>query len=104
MSGFYSVVVLPPTRPGWHYHPYSPFVRARLPPLRRPTEYRGLARGPARAHRGVQTILLVAALFALGTAVHLPSLVRGSGMGLVVGTISTIWVTASCLAGVLLLA
>lgn len=52
---------------------------------------------------GVQTVVLSAALFALGTAVHLPSLVRGSGRSLLVGAASTAWVTGACLAGVLLL-
>lgn len=53
---------------------------------------------------GVQTLVLGAALFALGTAVHLPSLGRSSGRGLLVGAASTAWVTGVCLAGVLLLA
>jgi uncharacterized integral membrane protein (TIGR00698 family) len=53
---------------------------------------------------GLQTTVLGAALFALGTSVHLSSLVRGSRAGLAVGMVSTVWVTAVCLAGVLLLA
>ncbi|QWC86506.1 putative sulfate exporter family transporter [Nocardioidaceae bacterium] len=50
-----------------------------------------------------QTVLLAAALFALGTGVHLPRLLRSGVRPLLVGTAATAVVLAVPLAGVLLL-
>ncbi len=52
----------------------------------------------------VQTVALTAALFGLGTGVHLASLVRNSGRSLVLATVSTLVVGSVSLAGVLLVA
>lgn len=49
---------------------------------------------------GAQTLALAAALFALGTAVSLPSLLRGSGRALCLGGVSTFVVAGVSLAGV----
>lgn len=51
----------------------------------------------------LQTLALGAALFGMGTAVHLPSLVRGSGRLLALSGISTLLVGGISLGGVLLL-
>lgn len=50
-----------------------------------------------------QTLVLGAALFAMGTGVHLRSLVRSSGRALVLASASTLVVAGVSLAGVLLL-
>ena len=50
-----------------------------------------------------QNLTLGAALFGMGTAVHLKSLVRGSGKALAVASISTVLIATVSLAGVLLL-
>ncbi|MDR7363206.1 putative integral membrane protein (TIGR00698 family) [Marmoricola bigeumensis] len=50
-----------------------------------------------------QTLVLGAALFAMGTGVHLPSLVRSSGRALVLAAASTLVVAGVSLAGVHLL-
>lgn len=52
---------------------------------------------------GAQTVALAAALFGLGTGVHVRSLVRDSGPVLVLAVLSTILVAAVSLGGVLLL-
>lgn len=52
----------------------------------------------------VQTIALSAALFGLGTGVHVASLVRSGGKALALGTVSTVVVGCVSLAGVLLIA
>jgi uncharacterized integral membrane protein (TIGR00698 family) len=51
----------------------------------------------------LQTIALAGALFGMGTGVHLPSLIRGSGATILLAGISTLVVAAVSLGGVLLL-
>lgn len=51
----------------------------------------------------LQTVTLGAALFGMGTGVHLASMLRGSGPILLVSAISTLVVASVSLAGVLLL-
>jgi uncharacterized integral membrane protein (TIGR00698 family) len=60
----------------------------------------GAALGPIAQ---VQTITLSAALFGMGTAVHLRSILRGSGSVLLLATVSTLVVGGISLGGVLLL-
>lgn len=52
----------------------------------------------------LQTLALSAALFGLGTGVHLASLVRSGGTALILGTLSTLVVACVSLAGVLSIA
>ncbi|WP_306416119.1 YeiH family protein [Micromonospora okii] len=58
---------------------------------------------PALALRHVQDVLLVAALFGLGTGIHLPTLWRTGGRTLALGLASWLLVTSTAYAGVRLL-
>lgn len=56
------------------------------------------------AAQQVETVLLAVALFALGTGVHLPTLVRTGGRAVFVGLLSWVLIAGLALAGVLLVA
>lgn len=57
-----------------------------------------------QAAQQIETVLLAAALFALGTSVHLPTLVRTGGRAVFVGLLSWVLIAGLALTGVLLVA